>query len=141
MCYMNLRLTYILTFLLSYLRDYKIIILDSDIVLLDVIDPEKKKKLDDAAEPGDIWHGDDDDGDGGGGVERGKGMASRNVTIFLYFFLHFDSFLILKSMMMMMMSCFCFVLQGCNKHCFVLSICMLLSPIFVHHFIPVHLTD
>ena len=91
MCYMNLRLTYILTFLLSYLRDYKIIILDSDIVLLDVIDPEKKKKLDDAAEPGDIWHGDDDDdddddGDGDGDVERGKGMASRNVTIFLYFF-------------------------------------------------------
>jgi len=50
-------------------------ILDSDTDLLDVIDPEKNKKLDDGAEPGDIWH----DGDGGGddAVEMEKGMMTR----------------------------------------------------------------
>ena len=58
----------------------EIMVLDNDVVLLDVIDPEKKKKLDDAAEPGNIWHADDDedddDGDGGGVLETRKGLTS-----------------------------------------------------------------
>jgi len=52
-------------------------ILNDDPVLLDVIDPEKKKKLDDGAEPGDIWHDDDrgDDDDDDDDMEMVKGTV------------------------------------------------------------------
>ena len=50
--------------------------MDNDTVLLDVIDPERKKKLDDGAEAGDIWHDDDDDDDDDdGAVEIEKGVT------------------------------------------------------------------
>jgi len=35
-------------------------------VLLDVVDPEKNKKLDDGGEHEDIWHDDEDGGDNDG---------------------------------------------------------------------------
>jgi len=43
-------------------------------VLLDVVDPDKKKKLDDGAEPGDIWRDDNDDDDVGV-LEGEKGVV------------------------------------------------------------------
>jgi len=49
-------------------------ILNNDSVLLDVIDPEKKKKLDSGADPRDIWHDDDDDDDDDD-VEMVKGIV------------------------------------------------------------------
>ena len=51
-------------------------ILDGDTVLLDVVDPEKKRSLDDGAEPGDIWHDDDDDD----AMETEDGIASSFLT-------------------------------------------------------------
>lgn len=43
-------------------------------VLLDVVDPDKKKKLDDGAEPRDIWRDDNDDDDVGV-LEGEKGVV------------------------------------------------------------------
>jgi len=58
------------------------VIPDRGTVLLDVIDPDKRQKLDEAVEPGDIWHDDHDDG-GAAVLDTGKGMRRYSNKIYV----------------------------------------------------------